>query len=101
MDFLFLPDVNFRRRVITESVFGDFYKRPVVDFVERQSDGESGDRRDEHHGDKKWQCYIDKKNNARPAGKINKLLECQWSKNLALYFYKLGDLKSHKLGCGN
>jgi len=96
LDFLFLPDVNFRRRVITKSVFGDLYKRPIVNFVERQSDGECAYRHDEHYGDEKRQSYVDKKNYARPASQINKLLEGQRSENFALYFYKLGDLKTHK-----
>ena len=67
-----------------------------MDFIERQGDGESANRNDEHHGDEKRQSYVDEKSDARPAGKINKLLESQRPENLALYFYKLGDLKTHK-----
>ena len=33
LDFLFLPNINFWRREISEGVFGDFYKRPVVDLI--------------------------------------------------------------------
>ena len=97
LDFLFLPDINFRRREVSESAFGNFYKRPVVDFIKRQSDGESANRHNQHHGDEKWKNYVDKKSNTRPAGQINKLLESQRPENLALYFYKLGDLKTHRM----
>jgi len=69
-----------------------------MNFVERQGDGESADRHNQHHGDKKRQSYVYKKSNTRPASQINKLLEGQRSENFALYFYKLGDLESHELG---
>ena len=59
LDFLFFPNINFWRREISEGVFGDFYKRPVVDLIKRQGDSESANRHDQHHGDKKRQSYID------------------------------------------
>ena len=68
-----------------------------MDFIEGQSYGKSGNWRDKHHGDKKRQSYVDKKSNTRPAGKVNKLFEGQRPENFALYFYKLGDLKTHKM----
>ena len=97
LDFLFLPDINFRRREVSESAFGNFYKRPVMNFIERQGDGKSADWNNQHYGDEKRQSYVDKKNYARSAGKVNKLLEGQRPENFALYFYKLGDLKTHKM----
>ena len=66
-----------------------------MDFVERQGYSERADWRDKHHRQEKRQGYIEQENYARPAGQINKLLEGKRPENLAFYFYKLWNLKTH------
>lgn len=100
MDFFLFPYINFRRHKISESAFGNFYKRPVVHLVKSQSNGKSADRRRQHNGDVKRQRDIKQKNDTRSAGKINKLLKSKRSENFAFNLYKLRDLETHSLGIG-